>query len=425
MKIAWVTPLDHRSAIGRFSRLIVAALREAGHAVTELEAGAAETPAVETGAAGPGESDIVVYNLGDNFAFHARALERLACHRGVLILHDAYVLNLFLASQQLAAAPQATDALIDELHGAGSSATVRQALVGPDFLTATASITMLGWLARQADGIVAHASFYEAPLRAACAGPVDVIPLAYDSLGKFTPLREREPAPEFRVLTFGHVNTNRRVDSVLRAIGGSPALRERARYRVVGAIEERERERLTQVAHECGVSAVEFVGEVSDEALVAELEAADVICGLRRPALEGASASAIEAMLSGRPLLVSDAGFYRDLPDDLVLKVRSDHEIEDIRRHLESLLRDRSMGASIGLAAAAWAAANFSAKSYAAKLEPFLERVMRIQPLLRTSEQIARDLASLGLRRGDPAVARIASVMEGLFESNATPSGGA
>ncbi len=177
------------------------------------------------------------------------------------------------------------------------------------------------------------------------------------------------------------------------------------------------------MATEAGVRSCEILGEVSDEALKAELEAADVVCGLRRPALEGASASAIEAMLSGRPLVVSDAGFFRDLPDELVFKVRADQEIEDLRRQLERLAGDRALGAATGRAAAAWAARTFSAGAYVEKLVPFLERVIRIQPLLRASGQLAEVLAEFGLRRGDSAGGRVAAAMDQLFSPAAPPDG--
>jgi perosamine synthetase len=56
--------------------------------------------------------------------------------------------------------------------------------------------------------------------------------------------------------------------------------------------------------------------------------------------LEGASGSLILAMLSGRPVLVSDHGSYAEVPDGLVLKCRPGAEAADVRRHLEALLAD-------------------------------------------------------------------------------------
>ncbi len=140
MRIAWYAPSHPRSAIGRFSRYVVGALRDAGHEVALLPADAvAEAP--PSPAFDPAKVDIVVYNLGDNHAFHAGALNALRINPGVVILHDAYVLNLFLAQPQFLADRAGADALMDELHGPGTAAAVRAALVGADFLAETAPFT--------------------------------------------------------------------------------------------------------------------------------------------------------------------------------------------------------------------------------------------------------------------------------------------
>ena len=130
------------------------------------------------------------------------------------------------------------------------------------------------------------------------------------------------------VLTVGHVNQNKRVESVIRAIGGSDVLRDRCRYHVVGLVTDQERERLRAVAQAVSFHDLEITGEVSNEILRAQIEAADMICCLRWPVFEGGSAIRwSRRMLSGRPIIVTDAGFYHELPDDLVFKVDPTSEL--------------------------------------------------------------------------------------------------
>jgi len=275
---------------------------------------------------------------------------------------------------------------------------------------------MTPWISRQADGAVAHAEFYVEELRAACAGPVCVIPLAYDATGAIPAAESNSDPSQFHVLTFGHINANRRVESVLRALAGSERLRSVARFRVVGLITDEERRRLESTVAELGLTKVEFTGPVSDEALRAEISSADAVCALRQPALEGASASAIETLRSGRPLIVTDAGFYRMLPDELVWKVRPDREVDDLRDRLEAIQFDRQAAMIRAAAAAAWAARIFSAEAYVRKLRPFLEMVVACQPVLRTAESFGRTLARAGLSPGDPAAARVADTLGELFK---------
>ena len=91
-----------------------------------------------------------------------------------------------------------------------------------------------------AAGAVAHAEHYAGRLREVCPGPVDVIPLAFGGFA-LPPPRDIGRAGEVVVATVGHVNPNRRVADMLRAMADSAPLRERVRYRLIGAAEPAER----------------------------------------------------------------------------------------------------------------------------------------------------------------------------------------
>ena len=105
------------------------------------------------------------------------------------------------------------------------------------------------------------------------------------------------------------------------------------------------------------------------------LAAVDAICCLRNPVLEGASASLILAMRTGRPVLVSDHGPYAEIPDGLVLKCRPGHEATDVRLHLEALLADPAPARAMAQRARAYAKATFTASGYADRLlRPYRSR---------------------------------------------------
>jgi hypothetical protein len=123
-------------------------------------------------------------------------------------------------------------------------------------------------------------------------------------------------------------------------------------------------------------------------------------------------------MLSGRPVIVTDAGFYRDLPDDLVFKVDPNRELDSLISQLTRLVLDPGLRSTIGARVAAWAKKTFSAESYVARLVPFLEQVARLRPALRAAAQFGQLFASLGLRPNDPAVERLATTLEALFIKN-------
>jgi glycosyltransferase involved in cell wall biosynthesis len=75
------------------------------------------------------------------------------------------------------------------------------------------------------------------------------------------------------------------------------------------------------------------------------MAACDVLVNLRYPTMGETSGSVIRALALGRPLLVSDVGWFGELPDDAVLKVPvDDFEVATIEgalglavEHAESL----------------------------------------------------------------------------------------
>src|SRR5207247_289190 len=150
---------------------------------------------------------------------------------------------------------------------------------------------MTEWVASMAQAVVTHSSWGIERVLASCPGPVRVVPLPYD-----VPHRAGHPQmpvseahKDFSILTVGHVNPNKRVESVIRAIGQSDALRQETVYRVVGPIGPAVEAKLLALARSLDVRLL-VSGEITDEALREAFEESDAACCLRLPEIEAASA---------------------------------------------------------------------------------------------------------------------------------------
>jgi hypothetical protein len=127
---------------------------------------------------------------------------------------------------------------------------------------------------------------------------------------------------------------------------------------------------------------------VEEERLWALLAACDACVLLRAPTMGETSGSAIRALSLGKPLVVSDVGWFAELPDEVALKVPAggDAEIEAIAAALERLA-EPGVAARTGEAARAYVEREHGlervAGEYAAALEqaagdaPVRERVLR------------------------------------------------
>ena len=426
MKLGWATPLHQSSAIGRVSIGVTQALAERGvqidllrterarflgepHLPSKLKivnlAGMSDYHALR-------KYDLLVYNIGDNVGFHQYAVDAAMAVPGICIFHDLLIFNLFQGWMAERGEADRIGIIVDEIYGTGAYAPSQSA--GCRMASAVAKHPMLEWLAPYALGAVAHGRHYLARLMDSCAGPVRHIPLAYDLPTTIGPLRARGKDAALRLTTIGHVNENKLCAEVIRALGGSRRLAQRCTYRLAGPISDRMRDSLGRLAKRLGVS-LEMTGTLSQAALAQEIENADAVLCLRRPVLEGASASAIEAMLSGRPIVVLDHGFYQELPGDLTLKIPPDFELRDLESKITWLLDHPEDSRLLGQRAAAWARGAFSFRRYADAFLQLAEKAVEAEPLMRLGAQLGQELSALGAVPDDPAAIRIAQAATNLF----------
>lgn len=145
---------------------------------------------------------------------------------------------------------------------------------------------------------------------------------------------------------------------------------------------------MSELANDNGVELI-ISNEVDDAALSMAIREADVISCLRWPSLEAASASAIEAMLYGKATIVTDTGFYSELPDEFVLKISVDNEVEDLKKIFLSLHSDQTSAKAIGKQAQEWAQTTFTAENYAQKLEQAVPAALRANVILSAVEHFS------------------------------------
>jgi glycosyltransferase involved in cell wall biosynthesis len=404
MNIVMFTPALKTSAIGRMAVLVVRALVELGHQVVVVRAERESLLAQDAHAFGvelvpwtdhdrvnqlAAQAEMLVYQIGDNFDFHQGCLEWLPRAPGIVCLHDFFLGLLFWVWAQSHAAQ--ADASLRAWYGNAAADSYFRHPNSDAFIAATCETApMTEWIGAMALGVITHSNGGVERLRNACPGPVYVVPMPYDAPALATHREQRDP-PSFRVLTVGHVNPNKRVASVISAIGNSPELRDHAIYRLAGSIHHASVPGLSSLARNHQVKLV-ISDQLDDAALATAIDQADVIACLRWPSLESASASAIEALLYGKPLIVTDVSFYSELPDDCVIKIDPADEVPGVQRALEMLYRDDAQRVALGRRGQQWARATFRADRYALRLVAMAGAASRSRPALDAIDGFAQIL---------------------------------
>jgi glycosyltransferase involved in cell wall biosynthesis len=366
VKVAYYSPLPpERSGVADYSALLLPALRER-----------IEVVAIARGKTRPAkDADLALYHVGNDPDAHGWIVDALRRRPGVVVLHEL-VLHHLVAGLTVGRRDAAgyLDAMEREAGVVGRMLAhgVLDNRLPPLWETRPEDFPLAGEVLALAQGLIVHSRHAEAGAReAGYDGPVWRIahPAWPDP-----PSQSADLGPGPVIGCIGHINAAKRIPQLLAAFARLRASRPDARLLLAGAVAPRfdvdgriERLGLPEGA----VLREDYVEESRFWALVA---ACDVFVSLRAPTMGETSGSAVRALSLGRPLVVSDLGWFAELPDDVAVKVPVDeHEVDVLAAALELLLDDEDARTAMAAAARRYARDEHDlgrvAEAYAAALE--------------------------------------------------------
>ena len=370
MRVAFFSPMPPaKSGIADYS----AALVEPLGCLVELEI--FDGPAARFD---PSRFDIALYQVGNN-ACHSFVYEAALAHPGVTVLHEA---NLHHLIAETTIRRGDWDAYLREVEYAGGAEAlayaerVRALETGPDY----DGVPMTRRLIESSRGIVVHSDAVRDHVRAAGFGG----PLARTPHGAWLADTDRrawrdrlgieEGAPLVGI--FGFLKPYKRIPESLRAFRRLVRLEPRAKMILVG--EPHPDLAVHSMIASLGLGAnVRLLGFAPMAEFTGYMGACDMVLNLRYPTVGETSGSLLRALGQGRPVLVSDVGAFRDLPDDICVKVPPGPSEEDeIFEFLNLLVSRPDLARAMGTRARAWVERECTWEHVARRYAEFLECVV-------------------------------------------------
>jgi hypothetical protein len=218
---------------------------------------------------------------------------------------------------------------------------------------------------------------------------------------------------------FGHLNASKRIPQLLDAFALVRRRHPHAKLLLVGPASPRFDTR--RFAGD-GVERIDYVPE---DRLWALMAACDTCVMLRAPTMGETSGSAIRALSLGRPLVVSDIGWFAELPDEVALKVPvGEDEVPALAASLELLAASEATQRTMSDAAREYVAREHDldrvAERYAAALEEAAGGGTVVEAVLR---EVAQAAAEVGIGADDPATAELAAQLDGIGIRDGGPPG--
>ena len=300
MRVAYYSPLPpETSGIADYSALLLPALRER-----------IDVETVKRGRTKPPRgSDVSLYHVGNSPEAHTWIVDALRRRPGVVVLHEL-VLHHLIAGMTIGRkdGPGYLDAMERDsgLPGRLLAHGVLEARVPPLWETRPEDFPLAGEVLDRATALIVHSQYVAAGARRlGYDGPLHVIPHPAWPAPAVEPVR-LDGAP--LVGCFGHLNASKRVPQLLQAFRLLP---ESARLLLVGPVSPRYD--LDAALERFGSERILREEYVPEARLWSLMAACDVLVSLRAPTMGETSGSVLRALSLGKPLVVSDVGWFSEL----------------------------------------------------------------------------------------------------------------
>jgi glycosyltransferase involved in cell wall biosynthesis len=345
MKVAYYSPMPpSRSGIADYSALLLPALRERVDVVVAHE-----------GKRAP-DADVALYHVGNDPDAHGWIVDALRKRPGVVVLHE-YVLHHLISGITIGRGDGRgyLDAMERELGVAGRllGLGVLDNLLPLLWETQPERFPLAGTVLDDAQGLIVHSDFVARAARAAgYGGRLWRIPHPSWPMHDVTAADDVSGDP--LIGCFGFLNMNKRIPELLQAFASLRAKRPGARLLLAGAAGERFdlSRRLERLGLRDGITRLDYVPE---ERMWSLMAACDVLVNLRFPTMGETSGSVIRGLSLGKAMVVSDVGWFAELPGDVAVKV----PVDDVEVPM--------LEAAIGFAAEHAAELGANARAYVAR----------------------------------------------------------
>ena len=406
MNVAYYSPVPpERSGIADYSALLLPALRER-----------IDVDVVRRGRKRPVRgTDLALYHVGNNPDAHGWIVDALrrrpSGQPSVVVLHD-FVLHHLVAGLTIGRrdghgyldAMEREGGVVGRLLGHG----VLDKRIPPLWESRPEEFHLAGEVLDLATGLIVHSRYVEERARAAgFEGPVWRIP---HPAWEVPPVASAEVEGSPLIGSFGNVNASKRIPQLLEAFARLRRERPEARLLLVGAVSpgfdlDRRLQRL-------GLSGEGIVREayVEEDRLWSLMAACDVCVSLRAPTMGETSGSVIRQLSLGKPVVVSDVGWFAELSDEVALKIPVDaSETETLYAALELLARDEGARRSMSSAALELVRREHDLGRVADLYTAALEQAAGGEAVAnQVLGDVSRAAADVGIEAGSPEAAELA-----------------
>ncbi len=346
--------------------------------------------------------DAVVCQMGNSHRYHRGIYEVASTNRAIIVFHDFALQNFFLERTRELQDP---NVYLNELEGNESEKIVAEEALAkgsaPPQYQNPLGFPMNSRLAAQAEGIIVHSEWSRSRLAAVAPG----VPISKINLHVGLPeLKPRTPVvtdgESVSIASFGFITASKGLEIAIRALA---ALKPHYSFHYYLVGETNPYFDVTKLTRLYGISdRVSVTGYVTLDEFKRRIAKTDIAINLRDQTVGETSASLCRLMAAGVPTIVSNIGWFSEIPGDCVIKIEPQtHADLLICAYLKELIENRKLREAIGANARNLILAKHQVKQAAAAYLDFITYVISRRSNQAFIQSLAKDIATLSTSKPD------------------------
>ncbi|MBA2340817.1 MAG: methyltransferase domain-containing protein [Pyrinomonadaceae bacterium] len=338
-----------------------------------------------------GNYDARLYHMGNNYRYHTGIYEAARAHPGVIVFHDFALQDFFLG---MARDKADLNFYLDEVEacdGSSARSEAAEALergAAPPYTSSSPN----AWqainfplncrLANASEGIIVHSEWNARRLEE-IAPSVPIRKINHHVTTRYIAeamrrTEQEEPAGNanktIQIASFGLVTPDKGIEQILYALSSIRHTHD-FHYTLVG--EPSHLYDIGELVRTLDLKArVRLTNRISLEEFERLITETDIAVNLRTRTMGETSGSLCRIMAAGVPSIVSNTGWFAELPDDAVIKVDTDdHLVPLLAAYLARLIDDAELRLRIGANARRHMLAEHSLEQSATDYLDFIKEV--------------------------------------------------
>jgi glycosyltransferase involved in cell wall biosynthesis len=295
---------------------------------------------------GSAGGDVMFVHMGNSGIFHAGFLKMVRRIPTIVVLHDLALQEMYFYA--VSKGLMELDGYLDEIEQWYGEAGRREALLSRDGKIPAYELSqrLPGFevLMKNAVAIVTHTSASHAAVTERSFVPAYQLELPYRA--RTTASSERSISGPLRLMQFGYIGQNRRLKEIIQALADLGPDFDFV-FDICGKLGDPEKIKLH--CEQLGLTdKINLHGFVPEPQLDAMLEEVHLVFNLRNPTMGEASGSQLRIWDAAAASVVTDDGWYGDIPEEAVFRIPKENEVSSLKILLRQISQDRHAAMSKG-----------------------------------------------------------------------------